>query len=195
MPGRITWVHSLMKQSGQLPKNWELTQCLFCEHLLLQYPGKPVALVESEKTALICAGLMPRYLWLATGGKSCINDRLLVLKGRKIIAFPDIDGFQEWTEKLAKYPDLGITVSPILQQNATAEDLENHIDIADWLIRYRHSRPDRESPRHCVDFLKAARYISPEYYDELEALIQDLDLVFWGVERAEPSSGKAPESP
>lgn len=123
-----------------------------------------------------------KYLWLATGGKSCINDRRLVLQGRKIIAFPDIDGFQDWTAKLAKYPQLGITVSPILQQNATAEDLEAHIDIADWLIRYRHFRPDRESPRHCIAFLKAARYTSPEYHEELEALIEDLDLEFWGVE-------------
>ena len=188
MPGRITWVHSLMKQSGQLPKNWELTQCLFGEHLLLQYPGKPVALVESEKTALICAGLMPRYLWLATGGKSCINDRLLVLKGRKVIAFPDIDGFQEWTEKLAKYPDLGITVSPILQQNATAEDLENHIDIADWLIRYKTEPAGEPVKKHCVAFLKAARYIDPEYHEQLEALIEELELEFWGVEQIEDSS-------
>lgn len=192
MPGRITWVHSLMKRSGQLPKNWELTQCLFGEHLLLQYPGKPVALVESEKTALICAGLMPRYLWLATGGKSCINDRLLVLKGRKVIAFPDIDGFQEWTEKLAKYPDLGITVSPILQQNATAEDLENHIDIADWLIRYKTEPPGEPVKKHCVAFLKAARYIDPEYHEELEALIEELDLEFWGIERVETEKDSKP---
>ena len=128
---------------------------------------------------------MPRYLWLATGGKSCINDRLLVLKGRKVIAFPDIDGFQEWTEKLAKYPDLGITVSPILQQNATAEDLENHIDIADWLIRYKTEPVGESVKKHCVAFLKAARYIDPEYHEQLEALIEELDLEFWGVERIE----------
>lgn len=59
------------------------------------------------------------------------NDRLLVLLGRKIIVFPDIDGFKEWTEKLANYPQLGITVSPIPQQSATEEDLDAHIDIAD----------------------------------------------------------------
>lgn len=191
-PGRITWVHSLMKQSGQLPRDWELTQCLFGEHLLLENPGMPVALVESEKTAVICAGLMPRYLWLATGGKSCINDRLLVLKGRKTIAFPDIDGFREWTEKLAKYPDLGITVSPILQQNATAEDLEAHIDIADWLIRYKTQPAKDPVKKHCVDFLKAARYISPEYHGELEELIEDLDPEFWGVEKVVSEADSEP---
>lgn len=135
VPGRVTWVHSLKKTSGLLPKDWELSQCLFGEHLLPQHPQQTVALVESEKTAIIAAGLMPQYLWLATGGKSCINDRLNVLKGRKVIASPDVDGFQEWTDKLAKFPDLGITVSPLLQQAAMPEDLAAHIDIADWLIR------------------------------------------------------------
>lgn len=188
--GRITWVHSLMKQSGLLPADWELSQCLFGEHLLPQHPDKPVALVESEKTAIICAGLMPKYLWLATGGKSSINDRLLVLAGRKVIAFPDIDGFQEWTEKLAKYQQLGITVSPILQQNATQEDMAAHIDIADWLIRYKLRPSGEPVKKHCVDFLKAARYISPEYHEELEAFIEDFDLKFWGVERIERDACK-----
>ena len=80
---------------------------MFGEHLLLEHPGMPIALVESEKTAVICSGLMHQYLWLATGGKSCINDRLLVLQGRKIIAFPDIDGFKEWTEKLGMDREAG----------------------------------------------------------------------------------------
>ena len=203
VPGRITWVHSLMKQSGSLPADWELTQCLFGEHLLTRHPDMTVALVESEKTAVICAGLMPNYLWLATGGKSCINDRLLVLKGRKIIAFPDIDGFQDWNTRLAKYPDLGITVSPILQQNATAEDLENHIDIADLLIRYKKpsfADPSSsfagltgESPRkRCLSFLRAARFIAPEHQDEVEALINDLDLDFWGAEKDEAGEEEPP---
>lgn len=43
-------------ETGQLPREWTLTQCLFGEHLLPLFPEKPVALVESEKTAIICAG-------------------------------------------------------------------------------------------------------------------------------------------
>lgn len=203
VPGRITWVHSMMKQAGMLPADWELTQCLFGEHLLPRYPKKPVALVESEKTSIICAGLMPKYLWLATGGKSCINDRLLVLQGRKIIAFPDIDGYEDWSRKLAAYPQLGITISPILNQNATAEDMAAHIDIADWLIRSRGVMPGsgchvmagsvRPSPASkSRDFLRAARYVSPEYHDELEALILDLDLEFMGAERVEKTEEEKP---
>ena len=184
-PSRITWVHSLMKSSGQLPADWQLTQCLFGEHLLRQYPGKAVALVESEKTAVICAGLMPKYLWLATGGKQAINDRLLVLQGRKVLAFPDIDGYDEWQRKLAEYPQLGVTISPILQQNATAEDREAHIDIADWLIRTRHVTPGPDRASHCADFLLAAKYLSPETAPEVDALINDLGLMFIKAEKIE----------
>ncbi len=192
VPGRITWVHSMMKQAGMLPADWELTQCLFGEHLLPRYPKKPVALVESEKTSIICAGLMPKYLWLATGGKSCINDRLLVLQGRKIIAFPDIDGYEDWSRKFASYPQLGITISPILNQNATAEDLAAHIDIADWLIRNKVHPPGEPVKKHCAAFLQAARYVSPEFHDELEALIQDLDMEFLGAERVEKTEEEKP---
>lgn len=64
-----------------------------------------VALVESEKTAVICSLLLPEYIWLATGGKSQFNDRLMVLKGRKVTAFPDIDGYDEWRKKAKELPD------------------------------------------------------------------------------------------
>ena len=66
---------------------------------LPQHPNQTVALVESEKTAIICYAMMPQYLWLATGGKSQFNSRLTVLKGRKIIAFPDIDAYHDWLLK------------------------------------------------------------------------------------------------
>ena len=75
-----------MKYAGQLPENWELTQCLFGEHLLsaIDEKQKTVALVESEKTAIIASCIMPKYIWLATGGKSQFNhidiaDRLYIL--------------------------------------------------------------------------------------------------------------------
>lgn len=40
--------------------------------------------------------------------------RWQVLHQREVIAFPDVDGFQEWTDKLEKLSDLDITVSPLL---------------------------------------------------------------------------------
>ena len=129
------WVHSRLKSLHQLPDMWELTQCLFGEHLLALYPDKPVALVEAEKTAVICAAAMPDYLWVATGGKHQFNDRLLVLKGRNVVAFPDIDAYVFWRDKARQYPALNIKVSDYLERTATDEERELKIDLADRLLQ------------------------------------------------------------
>ena len=135
--GRINWLHSILKRRKQLPSDWQLTQCLFGEHLLPQHQDKTVALVESEKTAIICAALMPQYLWLATGGKSGLtSERLCSLKGRKIIVFPDIDAFKDWQQKIFTFPHLDIRISHLLEDNATPADREAHIDLADWILKY-----------------------------------------------------------
>ena len=136
-PGRINWLHSVLKRRKQLSPNWQLTQCLFGEHLLPQHQDKTVALVESEKTAIICSAMMPQYLWLATGGKSGLtSERLISLKGRKIIVFPDIDAFKDWQQKIFTFPHLDIRISRLLEDNATPADRAAHIDLADWIIQF-----------------------------------------------------------
>lgn len=180
----ITWVHSLLKKQGVLPQDWELTQCLFGEHLLKHYPDHVVCLVESEKTAVICSALIPDCIWLATGGKGQLNDRVEVLSGRKIIAFPDVDGFDTWQEKAAERPHLRIIVSDLLERNATQEDRDAHVDIADLLIRWVHS--DSSSQAVCSInpvFQEIQKYISSEYYQEVLALIEDFDLEVVGVKK------------
>lgn len=181
-----------MKRVGQLPEDWELTQCLFGEHLLPLYPDKPVALVESEKTAVICSGLMPRFLWLATGGKQQINqEKFAVLGKRKLTAFPDVDGFAEWTRRLHEIPGLNVTIADVLQKEATAQDFEDHIDIADWLLRTRERPVGADGRRHSRTFLEIQKYISPEVADQVEALIDELGLEFFGkVEKVEVEEPK-----
>ena len=120
------WVHTNLKAAHLLPPEWRLTQCLFGEHLLQGKVNANVALVESEKTAVICSLLLPEYIWLATGGKSQFNDRLT--------AFPDIDGYDEWRKKAKNYPMLDITISDILERNATPDQRERQVDIADLLL-------------------------------------------------------------
>lgn len=93
--GKIDWIHSMMKCNVTLAPDWELTQCLFGEHLFPKYLGRSVALVESEKTVVICSVLMPDYIRIATEGKSRLGDKLKVLKVlkvRTVTSFPDIDG-------------------------------------------------------------------------------------------------------
>ena len=177
--GRITWAHSLLKYANALPRDWQLTQCLFGEHLLAEHPDKPVALVESEKTAVICAAMMPEYIWLATGGKSQFNERLNVLQGRDIVAFPDVDGFDAWTEKAVLLPHLNIKVSNLLQKNATEEERAQHIDIADWLVKWNLEPRPAASTHLNRTFQKVAKYFSPEYHTEILALIEEFELEVW----------------
>ena len=192
--GKITWVHSVLKKSDnpklRLPDSWELTKCLFGEHLLKQYPFKNVAIVESEKTAVICSSFWSEYIWLATGGKSQLNNKLQVLKGRKIVAFPDVDGYQEWKEKLSQVSGLDITVSDVLEKNATAEDRDNHVDIADLLIRqYRKEHisitpvEEKKDPMKNPAFLKMKEYVNISNAEEIALLIDDLGLEMVGYKK------------
>ena len=84
------WVHSRLKALHQLPQDWTLSQCLFGEHLLPLCPDLPVALVETEKTAVICSAVFPEFLWLSTGGLGQFNDRVKVRLVRQVIAFLDL---------------------------------------------------------------------------------------------------------
>lgn len=133
----VNWVHAKMKASGLLPVDWELTQCLFGEHLLNWSINKDkvVALVESEKTALIGAACYPDYLWLATGGKSQMADeKMKVLSGRTVLMFPDVDGYNEWKERAKSLTFCKAIVSSALEKNVYAEQRAAKIDIADVLI-------------------------------------------------------------
>ena len=148
-----------------------------------QHPDKPIALVESEKTAIICSGLMPQYLWLATGGKSQLSqEKLSVLAGRKTIAFPDIDGYEEWKKKLSS-AEIDITVSDILQRYATEEQRKAHIDIADLLIQWKQNgelipgtpRKVQLNESNDIEIL-LEKWFSSEYLPEIHNLINDFDL-------------------
>lgn len=175
----ITWIHALMKRKGLLPEEWELSQCLFGEHLLSQYPDRTVALVESEKTAVICAGFIPEYVWLAAGGKTSLGNKLDALSGRKVVAYPDVDAYDFWCEHLASHSN--IKVSDYLQHIAGDNPSVNHMDLADLILESRLHPDTSQNPT----FQQIMQYISPEYHNELEALIKDLDLEFLGAEMPE----------
>jgi hypothetical protein len=64
--------------------------CLFGEHLLNKY-DKPIVLVESEKTAIVCAINFPDYNWLSYGGiNGMTNAKMKVLSGKTILIVPDL---------------------------------------------------------------------------------------------------------
>lgn len=149
------WVHSILQL-----KNFNLSQCLYGEHLLTQKGNgsMPVAIVESEKTAIIASHFADEIIWLATGGLMMLNpatcpERFQSLKGRRVILYPDLGmpnkfngdtPFLDWSRKVEMLKSQGINacVSDLLERKATDIERMNGYDIADYLIN--ESREKRE---------------------------------------------------
>ena len=131
------WVHAELKKTGEVQDNFALNQCYFGEHLLRREIGKPVAIVESEKSAVIASIFQPAFVWLAIGGKSYLKaERLRKLIHRKVILFPDADGFAEWNETATEAQRYGFDVvcSDVIERFATTEEKHKGFDIADYLL-------------------------------------------------------------
>ena len=125
-----------------------LQQCFFGEILLAltENKGKPVAIVESEKTAAIASIYYPDFIWLATGGKhgckwtekSVSN----VLEGRQVILFPDLGAYDSWMDKgklLVKVTGCKVVVSDVLEKNSNDIEKNDGLDLADYLLRVQDS--------------------------------------------------------
>lgn len=125
-------------QGGRF-KNQNLQQCLFGEHLLIN-KGR-IAIVESEKTAIISSYYFPDLIWIATGGSNGAGftkpNVCKVLKGREIILFPDLNQFDKWTEKakeMQRVTSCKVIISDLLEVNAGDVERKNGYDLADYLI-------------------------------------------------------------
>lgn len=131
----VNWVHAVL----ELPE-FELRQCLYGEHQLNDKTTqtKPVAIVESEKTAIIASGYLPQFIWLAAGGLTGLNaGKCSILKGRTVTLFPDLNGFAKWSSRAKELSHLAnFTVSNLLERKATEAEREKGFDLADYLLRY-----------------------------------------------------------
>lgn len=136
-PVTVSW---LLKKAGHLPPTNRYTFCLFGEHLLAG--NNDIAIVESEKTAVIMSEVVPDVTWLATGGMQALSvSNLLplmsVAQGRRIVLFPDTDTdgstYRLWCDIAAATArhGLNIAVSDILEARASPEQKSRKIDIMD----------------------------------------------------------------
>lgn len=132
---QVSWAHSAKKV-----QDFHMKQCLFGEHLLTDTSSsaKTVAIVESEKTALVAAHFIPDFIWLATGGMhGCFNSEAMqVLQGREVVLFPDLKATEEWRRKLPMLQSVckRATCSDLLEKMATNRQREAGLDIADFLL-------------------------------------------------------------
>jgi len=162
----ITWVHTLLKsedggrmsedggrrsesgsqssdirpQSSDFKKtsDFKLRQCLFGEHLLKQYPDKEVAIVESEKTAIMASGHNDSFIWLAAGSINNLNTEICKpLQGRTVILYPDLGAYDKWKAKArhlqAHLKGSVFTVSHLLENTANTDQRQQGYDLGDLL--------------------------------------------------------------
>ena len=141
-----TWVSALLRRRSPLAAHPspQTSHCLFGLHLL--EPGRPCAIVESEKTAFVLSERFPDWHWLATGGLGEVQtDKFRPLRGHQVVMFPDTDtdgiAYRRWSEaaRLVMHATFWedsppIRVSPMLEQRATAEQKQQKIDLLDFLL-------------------------------------------------------------
>ena len=164
--------------------------CFFGEHLLTQdcNRDKPVCIVESEKTALVMAVCIPRFVWLATGGGGNIHDMAarIALEGRCVIICPDVDMVGQWDITAKKVEPKGWLFAPravpcyldVLQSC----DAGDHADIADAVLEYCERRAKQAGlppSEFCIE-TQAAR---------LRCLLEGIENVFATVPSQTPSNG------
>lgn len=124
----INWMHKVLKSDA-----FVLQQCLFGLHQLHDCLIKTIAIVESEKTAIIMSIFRPDMLWMATGAKSNFKASLLnPLKGRKIMVFPDKTEYGDWNTKTIALKKFGFNIE--CSQLLEYKNLEDGDDLVDLIF-------------------------------------------------------------
>ena len=121
---RKSWfVHSKIKQ------NFSYQQCFFGLHLA--DGTKPVALCESEKTAVMMSVYQPDFVWLASGGSEMLSPLRLAELKRLDKVFADNGQFEKWQEKTRNYErQMDVTVDMAVTDGL----LEKGSDILDLVL-------------------------------------------------------------
>ena len=122
-------------------------QVLFGSHLLRLYPSASVGVVEAQKSAVILSIVYPHIIWVATAGMLNFNERMVApIYGRNVVAYPDMDGVQEWTQRAKDLPFKNIRVSDWWRY---AQDEKE--DICDVVIR---AVQEEKAPYNIPDYVQ-----------------------------------------
>ncbi len=136
------WV---IKYDAQSPK----PQVLFGLHLIQEDLHKPIAIVESEKTAIIASVFIPSFIWMATGTKGImkyndkgklnsipetLKEKFKPLTGRKILLVPDLGAIEDWQYLASELSNaMKISVSGLIQSLAKNYSLPDKSDLCDYM--------------------------------------------------------------
>ena len=156
-----TWVSQLLKaREPKFLQSWHPTHCLFGLHLLSHteitenteiksvssvksvVENMPIAIVESEASAVVLSELFPESLWMAyVSTPHLAPDLLAPLEGCIVTIYPRTDPtlstylfFQEYAEQVRRHYDIHLSVSSLLEDHATPSQKQRKIDLVDFLF-------------------------------------------------------------
>lgn len=104
----VRWWHKLPENRNYMQCH-RLSQCFFGQHLLKEFPEAEVAIVESEKTAVLISAIDSRSpqerIWIACGGSQMLKGAidLSILKGREVTLFPDDGQYFNWLRTATRH--------------------------------------------------------------------------------------------
>ena len=87
----------------KIKKDYSLVQVFFGEHLIDK--NKPIALCESEKTAILMSVFEPEYTWLAAGGANMLSIKRLIRLPHLSFVSPDQGTFKMWENQTSFFKD------------------------------------------------------------------------------------------
>ena len=142
------WVSAMLKaREPELLREWHTEHCLLGLHQLKNEKIKElknktsVAVVESERSAVILSEVFPEYVWMASVYPMNLNvGTLQALCSHRVVLFPPTDETGEtylaWLEvadQARRELHLDISVSSVLEEGATEEQKRRKIDLVEYL--------------------------------------------------------------
>ena len=132
--GKSLLIKSLGKDAAEKVK---LTSTFFGCHLLGEsYDGRPVALVESAKTALCMSFFCPGFLWLATNGCNGTwyknGNYKPLLRASEVRLMPDSGEYSKWCEIARVLRGNGVKVHSVSNE---CEKFPANTDILDVYLK------------------------------------------------------------
>lgn len=135
---RTRYISFLNKRIGL-----DTNQCLFGLHLLTKEKTSSIAIVESEKTAIIASVHYPEFIWMATGGSNNLSaDKLKPLEGKHIVLFPDVGKTKEWKGKVNQIQNENPFINLNINESLEIKGYNENTDLADILEKHpKYERP------------------------------------------------------
>ena len=142
--GTDAWISTLLKVREPLLECWQVQHCLFGLHLTSDFSHQtsPIAIVESEQSAVVLSELFPECTWMAyVNTLHLCPDLFAPLEGHTVTIYPRTDPtlstflfFEDLVDITRRQYDIDITVDSTLEDHATADQKDRCIDILDFIL-------------------------------------------------------------